>query len=122
MKILALELSSRCGSVAYVDDESVVFDHAFANDRKHSGAFFETITAARAEYDRAELIVVGLGPGSYAGIRIAVSAAIGLNAALDAQMLGLPSICAMQVHEEEFFVVGDARRHSFFCATIVNGE
>src|SRR5436853_6806771 len=77
MKILALELSTARGSIAWVgQDESFC---EWPNDRKNSGPFFETLAAVQKQFGAPETIIVGLGPGSYAGVRIAISAAIGLS-------------------------------------------
>jgi tRNA threonylcarbamoyladenosine biosynthesis protein TsaB len=122
MKILALELSTGRGSVAFIDQGRVAFAREFANDRKHSGAFFECLEATHQSCGAASLIVVGLGPGSYAGVRIAISAAVGLQAAVGAQLIGIPSICATDADDPEFCVIGDARRNSFFYSRIANGE
>src|SRR3712207_3184355 len=114
MKVLALELSSSHGSIALSDAGTLCFAAEFANDRKHSGLFFTHLERCVAECGNAERIVVGLGPGSYAGTRITIAAAIGLAAASDAQLLGLPSISALTTDEPEYAVIGDARRQSFF--------
>jgi tRNA A37 threonylcarbamoyladenosine modification protein TsaB len=66
--------------------------------------------------------VVGTGPGSYAGTRIAIAAAIGLRAASAAELIGLPSICAMPCDQEEYCVIGDARRQSFYFAHVLRRE
>ena len=63
-------------------------------------------------------IVVGLGPGSYAGTRIAISAAVGLQLASQAELVGLSSLCAIDCGAPEYAVVGDARRQSFFLAQV----
>ncbi len=65
-----------------------------------------------------EVIVAGLGPGSYAGARIAIATGIGLRVAAQAQFIGFPSICAMPAETEEYCAIGDARRQSFFFARI----
>jgi tRNA threonylcarbamoyl adenosine modification protein YeaZ len=65
-----------------------------------------------------DTIIVGLGPGSYAGTRIAISAAIGLQLSSGARLTGLPSICAIQCDAREYCAIGDARRKSFFVARI----
>lgn len=119
MKILALELSSRRGSIARYDDEEERFAVEFANDRKHSGAFFENLERVTREFDLPELIAVGIGPGSYAGVRIAIAAAIGLQTATGARMIGIPSICAIPAEAAAYDVIGDARRESFYYARIV---
>jgi len=118
MKILALELSSARGSVALFNDGNVVFFREWQNDRKNSGPFFEYLTEVQKPFGKPDTIVVGLGPGSYAGTRIAVSAAIGLQAASHARLIGFASICAIQCDVEEYCVIGDARRKSFFFARV----
>jgi len=35
-----------------------------------------------------------------------------------ARLIGFPSICAMESNTQEYFVIGDARRKSFFLARI----
>src|SRR5260370_17566372 len=116
MKILALELSSARGSVALFNDGNVVFFREWQNDRKNSGPFFEYLTEVQKQFGKPDTVVVGLGPGSYAGTRIAISAAIGLQAASHARLIGFPSICAIECDAEEYCVIGDARRKSFFFA------
>src|SRR5207244_3931023 len=91
MKILALELSSARGSVALFNDGNVDFVREWPNDRKNSGPFFEYLAEVLKEFEKPDTIIVGLGPGSYAGTRIAISAAIGLQAASQSRLIGYPS-------------------------------
>ena len=122
MKILAMDLSSGRGSIAWSGGAGEVFDVAFANDRKHSGQFFENLQGTLQRFGTPELIVVGLGPGSYAGTRIAIAAASGLAAATGAHVCGLSSVRAFGTNVTEYSVVGDARRQSFFFAHVVARE
>ena len=101
MKVLGLELSSARGSIAWLENETELFVQEFANDRKHSGLFFESLQGSIARFGKADRIVVGLGPGSYAGTRIAIATAIGLQTATGAELIGLPSICAMPTDAAE---------------------
>jgi tRNA threonylcarbamoyladenosine biosynthesis protein TsaB len=121
MKILALELSTSRGSLAWQDGE-IEFTREWPNDRKNSAAFFESLQAVRGKFGAPETIVVGLGPGSYAGTRIAISAAIGIQLSCDARLIGYPSICAIQCDAQEYYAIGDARRKSFFLARIIKNE
>lgn len=118
MKILALELSSARGSIAWADGDAVVDSSVFANDRKHSGLFFEHVQQFLMRFGKPDRIAVGLGPGSYAGTRIAIAAAIGLQTAFDARLVGMPSLCAIGSDNREYAVVGDARRNSFYIAHV----
>ena len=88
----------------------------------HSGAFFESLKQLGDRIRTLDAIVVGLGPGSYAGVRIAIASAIGLKAASSAKLVGLPSICAMESSPNEYCVIGDARRESFFFARVVANQ
>src|SRR5436309_11896123 len=123
MSILALELSTGRGSLAWQgDDSSMRRFVTWPNDRKDSGQFFEHLKSVIEEFGKPTKIVIGLGPGSYAGVRIAISVGIGLAAAAghSAELLGYPSICAIDGAPGKYAVIGDARRQSFFMATVEN--
>lgn len=121
MKILALELSTSRGSMAWLDGE-IELTREWSNDRRNSAMFFENLQAVRRKFGAPETITVGLGPGSYAGTRIAISAAIGMQLSSDARLIGYSSICAMECDAQEYCVIGDARRKSFFFARILNND
>ncbi len=122
MTILAIETSTECGSVAVLEDGVSVFNEVFNADRSHTSSLFRSLERARKCSDRCDTIVVGLGPGSYAGIRVAISAAIGLSAGFNAELVGIPSVVAMASRRGEYFVIGDARRAEFYYAFVRNGE
>jgi tRNA threonylcarbamoyladenosine biosynthesis protein TsaB len=141
MKILALELSSPRGGLAWLNSTERparvptparedtrapqnrdADSREWPNDRKHSAAFFENLNVVTKKFGLPDVIVVGLGPGSYAGTRIAISAAIGLQSSSGARLIGFPSICAIESAEADYCVIGDARRKSFFFARISGSE
>jgi tRNA threonylcarbamoyladenosine biosynthesis protein TsaB len=117
VKILALEVSTARGSLAWLDEDGAGLSRDWPNDRKNSGAFFENLADVTKKLGPPDTIIVGLGPGSYAGTRIAISAAIGMVSS-GARLIGFSSICAMESNAQEYSVIGDARRKSFFCARI----
>jgi len=118
VKILALELSTARGSLAWLDEDVTDLTREWPNDRKNSAVFFENLHAVTEKLGAPDTIIVGLGPGSYAGTRIAISAAIGLQVSSGAHLIGFPSISAMECDAHEYCVIGDARRKSFFFARI----
>lgn len=122
MKTLALEMSTARGSIVLREDASALFDCDFAADRKHSGAFFENVELCLRRFGVPDQIVVGIGPGSYAGVRIAIATALGLRSSTGAKLAGIPSISALDVEESDYGVIGDARRQSFFFARIASGR
>lgn len=66
--------------------------------------------------ERPSRIVVGTGPGSFAGIRSALSFAQGYAIGSGCEVLGLPSACALAEAGANLAVVGDARRGKFWVA------
>jgi tRNA threonylcarbamoyladenosine biosynthesis protein TsaB len=118
VKILALELSTARGSLAWLGEDATDLTREWPNDRKNSAVFFENLHAVTEKLGVPDTIIVGLGPGSYAGTRIAISAAIGLQVSSGAHLIGFPSISAMECDAHEYCVIGDARRKSFFFARI----
>ena len=122
MKILALELSTTRGSLAWFGEAVANLTREWPNDRKNSAPFFENIGDVTKKFGAPDTIIIGLGPGSYAGTRIAISAAIGLQVSSGARLIGFPSICAMECDADEYCVVGDARRKSFFFARVRSND
>ena len=120
MKVLALELSSAVGSIAFCGDDETTDFRTFPADRKDSRFFYQNLSAVYQHHGSPDLVVVGLGPGSYAGVRIALATALGLREASGAQLRGLPSICA--VERSDYIFVGDARRNSFVFAHVTGGR
>ncbi|HTD66208.1 MAG TPA: tRNA (adenosine(37)-N6)-threonylcarbamoyltransferase complex dimerization subunit type 1 TsaB [Candidatus Limnocylindria bacterium] len=93
MKILALEFSPHERSIAVLDDSIVL---GFAIDLTSKGTrAFELIncvlTKAQMKPGDVECIAVGLGPGSYGGIRTAISIAQGWQLAHGVKLIGISS-------------------------------
>jgi len=120
MKLLAFDLSTRRGTIALANEKGILGARDWPNDRRSSAPFFEALDEIICEDGTPETIVVGLGPGSYTGTRIAISAAIGLEATTGAALAGISSLCAIS-DENDFCVIGDAKRASFFFAKISGG-
>ena len=120
MKLLAFDLSTPRGTIALVNEEGILSAADWPNDRRTSAPFFATLKEIIREHGAPETVVVGLGPGSYTGTRIAISAAIGLQATTGAALAGISSLCAIS-DEKEFYVIGDAKRASFFFAKMSGG-
>jgi len=58
MKILALELSTARGSIAWLDEVDLVM-REWTNDRKNSGPFFVNLQNIREKFGPPEEIIVG---------------------------------------------------------------
>lgn len=131
MKILALEFSSAQRSVAVVDAGkpgaplavSEVVETGVRATRAF-GLIDDALRAAHLEREQVECVALGLGPGSYTGIRAAISVAQGweLGSAGKTKLLGISSAdcLAAQAHAAGMLgrvvVVVDAQRKEFYLA------
>jgi tRNA threonylcarbamoyl adenosine modification protein YeaZ len=130
MTTLAIDTSTPHGSIALLSDGALLLQEVFVSERSHSALLFAALEKARALAEHVDQIVIGLGPGSYAGVRIAIAAALGLRLAFGAKLVGIPSVAALDTTVEtsngaswpaKYIVIGDARRESFYFSQIENG-
>ncbi len=124
MTILALEFSSSQRSVAIARGESI-FSEAIETAERGTAAFamIERVLAqAKIEREEIEAIAVGLGPGSYTGVRSAIALVQGWQLARSINVTGVSSVeaIAAQARTEKIFgrinVVVDAQRGEFYFA------
>ncbi|MBI1316312.1 tRNA (adenosine(37)-N6)-threonylcarbamoyltransferase complex dimerization subunit type 1 TsaB [bacterium] len=96
-RILCLETSTRNCSVALFEDDRCLFGLEEAplplvhSDRLHP-LIDEVLGSVHCPYAKLKAIAVGMGPGSYTGLRIGLSAAKGLCFALGIPLLPLSSL------------------------------
>jgi tRNA threonylcarbamoyladenosine biosynthesis protein TsaB len=125
MKTLAFEFSSPQRSAAVVQPghpAAIVAETIETNTRTGSalGMIVEVLKMAQLEREQIECIAIGLGPGSYTGIRSAISTAQGWLLARPIKLLGISSAdcIAAQSHQDglrgKLVVVIDAQRGEFY--------
>lgn len=122
MITLALDTSTERGSVAVLAGGALLLDENFSADRSHSASLFAVLERALAVSPPIDQIAVGLGPGSYAGVRIAIAAALGVHLARGAELVGLPSVAALESDSLRYLAIGDARRDSFYFTRCEDGH
>jgi tRNA threonylcarbamoyladenosine biosynthesis protein TsaB len=116
--VLALELSTSCGSVAVVGRGELLYEASFQAKRSHNAQVFGPLREAlEAAGEGLRGIVVGTGPGSYTGVRIAIAAAQGVGLSRGVPVTGVTSLLGCG-ERGAFGVVGDARRGRFYVATM----
>lgn len=118
MKILALETSSAAGSIAVLDGDRLLAERRFSSPRGRGAEIFAALEELRGLWTGAERVAVGLGPGSYNGLRTACALAGSFRTALGVGLTGLPSVCALDVAQDDYTVCGDARGGRVFWARI----
>jgi tRNA threonylcarbamoyladenosine biosynthesis protein TsaB len=121
VRVLALDTSTSHGSVALLDDGRVLLDESCISDRNHGSTLVPLLQRTRDLVERFDCIAVGLGPGSYAGVRIAIATAMGLGMATGAKLVGIPSVAAWECDGERHLAIGDARRDTFYFTKVERG-
>lgn len=120
MKILAVEFSSERRSVAVVDDGRVLAEAVEIGGRAAIELVQKALTESKVEREQIECIAIGIGPGSYTGIRGAISLAQGWQLGGEVKLLGISSVecVAAQAQGEKLFgdvaVIVDAQRDEFY--------
>ena len=115
MITLAFDTSTARGAVAVLDGDRLVGEEYFERD-----GLFDAI--GRLQPGNFELLVVGVGPGSFTGIRAGLAAAKGLalpravpiRAVSSFDALALTALPAMPTEDRQMCVWADARRGEIY--------
>lgn len=121
MITLAIDTSTNRGSVAVMSDGELRFEENFTSDRSHSSTLFVVLEKVRGIAPQVDQIAVGLGPGSFAGVRISIAAALGLQLTQGAELVGIPSVAALETDAPHYIAIGDARRDTFYWTKVDSG-
>lgn len=117
---VALETSVRAASVA-IAVEGRIQTKSLEPGRAHASDLLPCLNELLADRPpKPDWIAVGLGPGSYTGLRVGIATALGLAEGSGAQLVGVPSVEALAwrllAPGEIGAVVLDARGGEFYLA------
>ena len=124
MKILAIEFSSDHRSVAVLDGGRLLAEQTVTEGRDTAAVALIESALGQAKVGRLEIecIAVGIGPGSYTGIRAAIALTQGWQLALGVKVQGVDSLEALARGEQaggrrgEVTLAVDAQRGEFYLA------
>lgn len=111
MWVLALDTTTREGSVAVVHDDAVVVARpgtsGFSHAERVPADLRDALTAAGITLDDVGLFAVASGPGAFTGLRIGLAAMQGLALASGRPVIGVPALDAWA-----WALLADGRRTS----------
>jgi tRNA threonylcarbamoyladenosine biosynthesis protein TsaB len=125
MNLLALDTSTLSLSVAICRDGHDPIERTFRTHRGHSPRLLSTVAELLGEASLTaqdiDLIAVGLGPGSFTGLRIGLACAKGLCFANECEVIGVGSLEAIALGartrgEETLVTAVDARKSEVYAA------
>jgi tRNA threonylcarbamoyladenosine biosynthesis protein TsaB len=124
VNLLALDTSTRAAALALALAEGRLFEAAPDPDRKHGRSLLPAIAdllrQAELEVRAIQAIGVGIGPGSYTGLRIGLTAAKTLAYAIGANLVGFDSLELLAQNAPpdalRVAVISDAQRDTLYSA------
>ena len=125
MLVLALETSSKFGSVALVREGQVLafeeYDEANAHAERLLPLVESVLRGANCTKSELSRIAVGTGPGNFTGLRVGIALAHGLGMGLEIPVVGVGSLTALASRADgsaldAVLVLRDARKQEFFAA------
>ena len=126
-KIVAFETSGRIGSVALARGPKLLCEHFFGQSMRHAAELMPTLQRLCQEQgwrpDEIDQIYVATGPGSFTGLRIAISVARAMSQAAGCRLVGVPTLDVLAQNAppevQNLVVVLDAKRGQVFAAQYV---
>jgi len=124
VKIFAIEMSSRFGSLAVVVDGAVVSEESWEENFKNRQQLFDAMASMDTDWNSIDCFAVGRGPGAFSGMRISFSVVNSLAAPGGKPVYALNSGAALaaQVDAARTVVVGDARRNKVWAGVFSGSE
>jgi tRNA threonylcarbamoyladenosine biosynthesis protein TsaB len=125
LKILGIDTSSKFLSIALAENDNILAEESHVLDRKHSSLLVPKIGEMLEKYGTGireiDGFVIGLGPGSFTGLRIGVSTVKGFGIASGKPCVGVPSIDAIAMNAPDgdkntVVPVIDAKRQQLYSA------
>jgi len=104
--IIAIESASSDPSLALAESDGAAFAHeGWSGENRQGGELLPRLLALLANHGRdlqeASAVAVGVGPGSFTGLRVGMGLAKGIALARHVPIVGVPSLVAWLVAEPE---------------------
>lgn len=124
MNILVIETSSPQASLCVARHGELLFSSAWEAERNHDSYLFPALQRALHSLNgqNLDIVLVGAGPGSYGGVRVALAAAEGIALIHEAQVAAINSWLGLPLSSGASTVVSDAKRGGWAIASFQDGR
>lgn len=127
MKVLGIDTSTKSSSIALIDGENTLFEYTLTGLVSHSEKIIDMLDEAFEKFEfklkDVDLIAVGVGPGSFTGIRIGLTIAKVMAQSLEKDIVGVSSLKALSIREYGFVMsLADAKRDRVYVSIVENTE
>lgn len=127
MKVLGIDTSTRTTAIGLIEDDEVLAEYNLRGLVSHSESVTDMIEEIFKKFefslDDIDLIAVGIGPGSFTGLRIGITIAKVLAFSLDKDLIGVSSLVANGMSDYgKVAAIVDARRGNVYGSIIDNDK
>jgi tRNA threonylcarbamoyl adenosine modification protein YeaZ len=119
---LAIDTATSRTIVAMVDEDKVLFENFHDGAMDHGKAITELVAQALKVCPVPDQVVVGMGPGPFTGLRVGITFAHTFALVREIPVIGVCSLDAISIDQDEYTVAIDARRKEIYWASYKDGE
>ena len=124
MKILGIDTSTLVGSIGLIDGQKIIAEQTLDISRQHSSrlmpAIDQVLTWSNLNIREIDAVAVAVGPGSFTGVRIAVSTAKTICYTIKKPIIGISTLESIAYNlaytPSQICVILDARRNQVYSA------
>ena len=113
---LAIDTSTSRTIVGILDGDTIVFETFHEGATDHGRALSQLVAEALKVCPPPQQVVVGMGPGPFTGLRVGISFAHTFGLARGIPVIGVCSLDAIDIDQDEYTVAIDARRKEIYWA------
>ena len=118
---LVIDTSTSRTIVGIARDAEVLWQGFHDGATDHGNAVADLVKQAMGQGVNPDLVVVGMGPGPFTGLRVGIAFARAFAAARNLPVIGICSLDAIVVDQNEYTVAIDARRKEIYWARYKDG-
>ena len=119
---LAIDTSTSRTIVGVIDGDNVLFEKFHEGATDHGRALSEIVAQALKVCAPPQQVIVGMGPGPFTGLRVGISFAHTFGLARNIPVIGVCSLDAIDIKEDQYTVAIDARRKEIYWARYKDGH
>ena len=122
MNSLIIDTSSIQSCVGAAIDSQIIFERYHLGPIAHAEVLPTFVAEALQKVSQVDQVIVGMGPGSYVGLRVGIAFARAFAIGCGAKLFGVCSLDGIDVPESDYLITTDARRNEIFWASYLNGK
>jgi tRNA threonylcarbamoyl adenosine modification protein YeaZ len=119
---LTIDTATAQTIVALLDGDAILFHESHMGATDHGRAVSELVARALATRPAPDQVIVGMGPGPFTGLRVGIAFAQSFALARQIPVIGICSLDAIEIDQEDYIAAIDARRKEIYWARYQGGR